>query len=72
MKKNKEDQITSLAIIGKDIEYIKISMTEIKNQLEADYVRKGEFDPVKKIVYGLVALLLTGVVSAMLVLVFRR
>lgn len=39
---------------------------------ETGLVTKDVFEPVKKIVYGLVGLLLTGVVGSMLALVLRK
>lgn len=63
---------TSIALIAKDIEYIKTDVKDIKDKLESHYVTNEEFDPIKKIVYGIVALVLTGVVGALLALVIRK
>lgn len=60
---------TSLAVISTDVSYIKLQMTELKVKMDTGYVSKAEFDPVKKVVYGLVALILVGVVGAILGLV---
>jgi len=40
--------------------------------LEGDAVRRSEFAPARAIVYGLVALVLTGVLGALLALVIQR
>lgn len=40
--------------------------------LKNDFVKKEEFRPIKNLVYGLVSLILTGVVGALLALVIRN
>ena len=55
----------------KDIEYIKKEIGEIKQLVSDHYVTKVEFDPIKKIVYGLVALVLTTVFVGILALVIK-
>lgn len=62
---------TDIAVFRNDMGYIKRQLDEIKNLVANNYVGKDEFEPVKKIVYGLVSLILTGVASAMLYLVLR-
>jgi hypothetical protein len=44
---------------------------EIKTKLETHYVTQDEFRPVKAIVYGMVGLLLTGIVTAILILTLK-
>jgi len=61
----------SSAETKKDIEYIKKEMSEIKQLVSDHYVTKVEFDPIKKIVYGLVALVLTTVFVGILALVIK-
>jgi hypothetical protein len=70
MPKNNEK--TTLALISKDIDYIKRDVAEIKTKLEADYVTQEEFSPVKKIVYGLVSIILVAVAGALIGLVVLR
>lgn len=67
----KNDDGVQAAVMANDISYIKAEVTEIKNKLEADYVTRQELDPIKKIVYGIVALVLTAVVGGVLALVFK-
>ena len=68
-----EDVVTaSLAVMANDIGYIKTDVVEIKKKLEADYVTRAEFDPIKKVVYGLVGIVLTGVAGAILSLVIQK
>ena len=57
------------AVIANDIHHIQIDLTEIKHNLETSYLTKIEFDPVRKIVYGLVGIILIVVVGALVALV---
>ena len=70
--KEEQNQETKLAVMANDIGHIKIDIVEIKRlfkDLSTNYVTKSEFEPVKKLVYGLVALILTSVVLAILAVV---
>lgn len=60
-----------IAVMFNDITYIKSEVTEIRKKLDSEYVTKSELDPIKKIVYGLVGLILVGVMGALLALVLR-
>lgn len=71
MVKNDDDK-TRIAVIANDIQYIKGSIGDINHKLEANYVPRDEFTPVRAIVYGLVALILTAVIGAILTLILRR
>lgn len=62
----------NIDVIANDISYIKRDVTEIKDKIERSYVTREEFEPIKKIVYGLVALILITVVGAVLALVIIR
>lgn len=74
---------TKIAVISKDIEYIKKDVGEIKDGIKNlsgyfvskqefnDFV-KGEFATVKKIVYGFVSMILVAVVGAILALVLNQ
>lgn len=75
---DKETQSTKIALIQKDIGFIKETMKDmkdsvgdVKEQLGSQYVSKDEFEPIKKLVYGVVGLFLTGIVGAILALVIR-
>ena len=57
--------------VGKDVEQIKKDITEIKLLINNNYVRREEFNPVQKIVYGLVSIILMGVVGALLALIIK-
>lgn len=70
---------TKIALMKKDIDYIKKavddlkkSVDEVKKNTEENFVTKAEFAPVKQIVYGLVGLVLTAVVGALIGLVILQ
>ena len=63
---------TAMNVTNLDIRYIKDDISEIKLMLDKKYVTVDQFDPVRKLVYGQIALILIGVVSAVLSLVLRR
>lgn len=58
-----------LAVIQNDLTYIKEKMNTIDTKVSNNYVSKEEFEPIKKIVYGLVGLILVAVVGALVALV---
>ena len=57
--------------IQADLDYIKRDIGEIKERLNRQYVTQDQFDPIKRIVYGLVSIVLTAVVVAIVALVLR-
>lgn len=65
---NQSDE-TKLAIMQTDINYIKEKLNMVDQKVTSHYISKEEFDPIKKIVYGLVSLILIAVVGALLALV---
>jgi hypothetical protein len=68
---NNDERIT-LATLKTDLEYIKRDISEIKSTLKSDYVTRDEFSPIKSIVYGLVGIVLTAVVGALVALVVKQ
>jgi len=62
---------TKMAVMAVDISYIKDEMKEIKELLMKNYITRQEFEPVKKIVYGMVVLILAAVGTAIVSLVLR-
>jgi len=73
---NKKDKnkvsVVDFAVMSTNIENIGDDVKEIKNALKEDYVTKTEFEPVKKIVYGVVSIILLGVVGAIIGLVIIK
>lgn len=61
-----ESQDVSLGEIARAVKRIEESMRELREELKNDYITRNEFQPVKSLVYGLVGLLLTGVVIAVI------
>ena len=57
--------------IQADLDYIKRDIGEIKERLNRQYVTQDQFEPIKRIVYGLVSIVLTAVVVAIVALVLR-
>jgi len=58
-------------IVLTKLDYIQRDLVEIKVKLEKDYVTKDEFDPIKKVVYGLVSIMLVALIGSVLSLVIK-
>lgn len=58
-----------LDVIANDISYLKDDVREIKTQITSNYVTKDQFEPVRRLVYGVVGIILTAVVVALVALV---
>ena len=58
-----------LAVMQNDLTYIKEKLTTLDTKISNGYVTKEEFEPIKKIVYGVVSLILVAVVGALVALV---
>lgn len=61
-----QEDVRNTALVAKDVEYLKRDVAEMKGDLKGKFVTQDQFEPIKKIVYGLVALILTAVVVALL------
>ena len=68
----KDTTQTDIAVMKNDLSYIKREVIDIKVLVQQEYVTRAEFDPIKKIVYGLVGIILTGVAGALLTLVLKQ
>lgn len=64
-----ENRDVKLAVLQNDMSYVKDKLDSIDNKVSSGYVSKEEFEPIKKIVYGMVSLILTAVVGAVIALV---
>lgn len=60
-----------LAVMANDMTYLKNAVDNIDKKISSGYVTKEEFDPIKRIVYGLISLVLIAVVGALLALVVK-
>lgn len=61
-----------LAVIQTDINYIKDKLNSVDQKVSSHYVSKEEFEPIKKIVYGLTTLILVAVVGALVSVVVKQ
>ena len=66
------EEVRSVEVIANDIHYIRRDVEDIKSKLEKEYVTQDQFDPIKKIVYGLVSVILTTVVVGLLMIVIKN
>jgi hypothetical protein len=66
-----EPSNVKLAIIQNDLGYIKEKLNVLDQKVSTNYLTKEEFEPVQKIVYGLVSLILVAVVGALLTLIMN-
>ena len=55
-----------------DLEYIKKDLQEIKDRLDSKFVTAEAFDPIRRLVYGQVALMLGAIMLGLLTLVLRK
>lgn len=67
---NQSDE-TKLAVMDTKLDILTEKVTSMDDKVSKHYVSKEEFDPIKKIVYGLVSLILIAVVGALLALVIN-
>ena len=61
----------SYSTIEVKLDFIRRDIDDIKKRLDDNYVTDTEFEPVKKIVYGLVSLVLVAVVGAVIALIIQ-
>lgn len=61
-----------LAKLEGSMEYIKHSVEDIVHKLEKNYVTQDQFEPIKRLVYGVVTLVLVAVVGAIMALIIRK
>ncbi len=54
------------------LEYIQRDIGEIKSKLDKEYVTKTEFEPIKKLAYGMVSIFLIAIVGAIIGLVIKK
>lgn len=56
--------VVELAIVSTKLDAVQAELHEVKKKLDAKYVTVSQFEPIKKIVYGMVALILVAVVTS--------
>lgn len=62
---------SSIALIQNDLSYIKRDISEIKSTVTTGYVTRSEWEPYKKVIQGVVSLILIAVVGSLLSLVLK-
>lgn len=67
---NMED--TQMAVMANDLGYVRKAVDVLNEKIDHNYVTKAEFEPIRKLVYGLVGLILIAVVGAVMTLVLRK
>ena len=72
MESDSKEALVQLAILGNDVTYIKTAIDRLEKMIDDKYVTKTEFEPIKRIVYGTTALILTAVCIALLALVIKN
>lgn len=60
-----------MAEFGRDMVYVKDKLDTINDKISHGYVTKEEFDPIKRLVYGTVGLVLISFMVAILALVVK-
>lgn len=65
------DKATNNDLIIYKIDELKEQFIGLEVKLESNFITKTEFEPIKKLVYGVVALILMGVVGGILALVIK-
>lgn len=71
-KTNNGNSKIALMEVKKDTEAIRKDLQELKDNIEKHYVTEWEFDPIRKLVYGVVAIILTSVIVALVTLVVHK
>lgn len=68
-QKEYQDLLIQMTTITAQLAQIVCDIADIKSTLKFDYVQRAEFLPVRNLIYGAVAMILTAVVGALIALV---
>lgn len=66
-----ESEETKIAVMARDVSHMQTDIEAIKNAIQHGYVTKEEFDPVKRLVYGCVGILLSAIMLALVALIIK-
>ena len=69
---NRTKEDVDFAEMRGDVKYLVKEVDKINQRLESEYVTKDQFEPIKKVVYGLVGTILVAVVTAIMAIVIRK
>lgn len=79
MAEQQQDDRTMLVLLNQKVDFLTQEIHEIRAKLEKDYVTqdqlqilKNDFTPIKRIVYGIVSMILISVFGAMIALVIIK
>ena len=73
LEENKdENNLIKLAVMDEKLNNIQNDLKDLKDKMEGEFVHRMEFDPIKKLVYGLVGLILTIVITALVYVVIVK
>jgi len=65
------DLDTSVAVILSKVSRMEDDLKNVNTKLESKYVTQDQFEPIKKLVYGMVSIVLVAVVGAIVALVIK-
>ncbi len=68
---DRRKQDTDLVEVKVGVQYLVKEVDKINEKLEHDYVTQDQFEPIKKIVYGLVGTILLGVLGGLMALLLK-
>jgi thiosulfate reductase cytochrome b subunit len=68
----KNTNTQNIDVIATQIEYIADDVKEIKEKLNKDFVTTDKFEPIQRLVYGMVSLVLVSVFGALISLVLIK
>jgi hypothetical protein len=68
----KKTNTQNIDVIANQIEYIADDIKEIKEKLNKDFVTTDKFEPIQRLVYGMVSLVLVSVFGALISLVLMK
>lgn len=60
---------TDIKLIAKDVDYLRKAVDNIDDKISDHYITRIEFDPIKRAVYGVIGLIVAGVITALIALV---
>ena len=61
-----------IATVTLQLRTLSLEVESLKLLIKSEFVRQSEFDPVRKIVYGVVSVILLGVITALVALVLNK
>lgn len=65
-------ELVASAVMQNDVAAIKTSVEKIEKKLETHYITVDQFEPVRKIVYGVAAIFGVSIVGAIIALILRK